>query len=135
MDAISEYVKFRKRVEALKEKAMDYVENEAEAFYLLTVAAEEIKNEHLADVDDRLDEYYSEGKVKEDEDDEVEDDEEFEDEDFEEDFDEDDVVEALEDDEVEDDKKIQEQAFKIKKPEVLLKGGKDDKGSDSKTSS
>ena len=112
--AIDDFVKFRKQVELLKEKALDFVDNEAEAFYLLTVAAEEIKLDHLSDVDDELGEEYGS------DDDEIEDDEE-------------DEIEGS-DDEVEDDKMIQEQAFKINKPSMELRGSKNDKTSNSKTS-
>ena len=115
--AIDDFVKFRKQVEALKEQALDFVEDEATAFYILTVAAEEIKMDHLADIDDELEEYYEEnGDDSEDEDDDEED---------------------IEAEEVENDKVIQEQqGFKVKRPSMVLKGDdKHDKRSDSKTDS
>ena len=52
---MEKFVLFRNNVEALKDLALEQGYNEAEAYYLLVVAAEELKDMHLAEMDDDLD--------------------------------------------------------------------------------
>jgi len=110
--SVDDYVKFRKQVETLKDMAMEFGDDsEAEAFYLLNVASIEIREDHLLDIE-QLDQYYVESDEEEDEDGDIEG-----------------------TDDLDEEQEVQEQTFKIKKPKMVLRGGKDDKGSDSKTSS